>query len=101
MNRAWFSILLPATSSRDLRKYATPYSTFCFTEEQVLMRDSVLGLMARLLPPDKIAELDRQQQFPREAYQALAENGWLTLPYDKAHGGMDASHKDLAVFIEA
>ena len=78
-----------------------PYSTFDFTEEQVLMRDNVLGLMARILPPENIAELDRLQQFPREAYQALADNGWLTLPYDKAHGGMDASHKDLAVFIEA
>jgi alkylation response protein AidB-like acyl-CoA dehydrogenase len=78
-----------------------PYSTFNFTEQQVLMRNSVLGLMERVLPPETIAELDRESQFPREAYKALAENGWLTLPYDKAHGGMDASHKDLAVFIEA
>jgi alkylation response protein AidB-like acyl-CoA dehydrogenase len=78
-----------------------PYSTFGFTEEQVLMRDSVLGLMNRVLPPAKIAELDRERQFPKEAYAALAENGWLHLPYDEAHGGMGASHKDLAVFIEA
>ncbi|MBL6952893.1 MAG: acyl-CoA/acyl-ACP dehydrogenase [Alphaproteobacteria bacterium] len=78
-----------------------PYSTFNFSEEQVLMRDSVLGLMNRVLPPEKIAELDRERRFPHDAYQALAENGWLTLPYDTAHGGMDASHKDLAVFIEA
>ncbi|MDP6706583.1 MAG: acyl-CoA dehydrogenase family protein [Alphaproteobacteria bacterium] len=78
-----------------------PYSTFGFTEEQVLMRDSVLGLMARVLPPEKIAELDRERRFPRDAYRALAEGGWLTLPYDAAHGGMGASYKDLAVFVEA
>ena len=78
-----------------------PYSTFGFTEEQVLLRDSVLGLMNRVLPSEKIAELDRERCFPHEAYAALAEDGWLTLPYDKAHGGMGASHKDLAVFIEA
>ena len=52
-----------------------PYSTFNFTEHQVLMRNSVLGLMRRVLPPEKIAELDRERQFPREAYKALAENG--------------------------
>ena len=78
-----------------------PYGTFGFTEEQVLMRDAVLGLMARVLPPERIAELDRDRAFPREAYQALAADGWLKLAYDAAHGGHYASHRDLAVFIEA
>jgi alkylation response protein AidB-like acyl-CoA dehydrogenase len=78
-----------------------PYGTFGFTEEQVLMRDAVLGLMARVLPAERIAELDRDRAFPREAYQALAADGWLKLAYDTAHGGHDASHRDLAVFIEA
>jgi alkylation response protein AidB-like acyl-CoA dehydrogenase len=78
-----------------------PYGTFGFTEEQILMRDAVLGLMARVLPPERIAELDRDRAFPREAYQALAADGWLKLAYDAAHGGHDASHRDLAVFIEA
>lgn len=61
----------------------------------------MLGLMLRVLPPEKIAELDRNQKFPHEAYRALAMDGWLTLPYDKAHAGQGASHRDLAVFIEA
>ena len=78
-----------------------PYGTFGFTDEQILMRDTVLGLMARVLPPKKITELDREQKFPHEAYQALAADGWLNLPYDQAHGGHGASHRDLAVFIEA
>jgi alkylation response protein AidB-like acyl-CoA dehydrogenase len=78
-----------------------PYGTFGFTEEQVLMRDAVLGLMARVLPAERIAELDHDRAFPREAYQALAADGWLKLAYDTAHGGHDASHRDLAVFIEA
>ena len=78
-----------------------PYSAFGFTDEQILMRDNVLGLMSRVLPPEKIAELDRDQRFPHDAYQALAAGGWLTLANDRAHGGQGASHKDLAVFIEA
>lgn len=78
-----------------------PYGTFGFTNEQILMRDAVLGLMSRVLPPEKITELDRERQFPHEAYQALAADGWLKLPYDAAHGGHGASHRDLAVFIEA
>jgi alkylation response protein AidB-like acyl-CoA dehydrogenase len=78
-----------------------PYSTFGFSDEQTLMRDNVLGLMSRVLPPEKIAELDRDQKFPHDAYQALAVDGWLTLPNDAEHGGQGASHKDLAVFIEA
>jgi len=61
----------------------------------------VLGLMARVLPAERIAELDHDRAFPREAYQALAADGWLKLAYDTAHGGHDASHRDLAVFIEA
>lgn len=78
-----------------------PYGTFGFTDDQILMRDNVLGLMARVLPPEKIAELDRDRKFPHEAYQALAADGWLKLPYDTAHGGHGASHRDLTVFIEA
>ena len=78
-----------------------PYKTFGFTEEQVMMRDSVLGTLNRVLPEAKILELEAASQYPAEAFQALAEAGWLSLPFDEAHGGAAASNTDLAVFIEA
>lgn len=78
-----------------------PYKTFGFTEQQVIMRDSVLGTLNRVLPEAKILELEANSEYPAEAFQALAEAGWLSLPFEEKHGGAAASNKDLAVFIEA
>jgi alkylation response protein AidB-like acyl-CoA dehydrogenase len=78
-----------------------PYKTFGFSEEQVLMRDSVLGLLNRVLPPQEIRRLDDAGAYPEEAFKALAADGWLALPFEKRFGGAGASYKDLAVFIEA
>ena len=77
------------------------YKTFGFSDEQVLMRDSLLGLLTRALPDEKIRALESEGAYPSEAYTALAEAGWLGLPFAEAHGGVAASNKDLAVFIEA
>lgn len=78
-----------------------PYKTFGFTSEQVMMRDSVLGTLNRVLPEAKILEMEANSEYPAEAFQALADAGWLSLPFEEAHGGAAASNKDLAVFIEA
>lgn len=79
----------------------TDYKTFGFTEEQVLMRDNILGLMQRVLPQSKIADLDRDFADPTEAFHAIADDGWLALPFPEEWGGAAASNKDMAVFIEA
>lgn len=78
-----------------------PYKTFGFTEEQVLMRDSILKLLADVLPEQRQAELDARSQYPRETHQAMGRAGWLGLGMDAEWGGQPASHKDLAVFVEA
>ena len=78
-----------------------PYKTFNFTEEQILMRDSILGLLRRVLPPEKMLELDKASAFPAEAFQAIAADGWLGLPIAEEYGGAGASNMDMAVFIEA
>jgi alkylation response protein AidB-like acyl-CoA dehydrogenase len=77
------------------------YKTFGFTDEQVMIRDNALGLLQRVLPQSKIAELDAAKQEPEEAFQALAADGWLALPFSEEWGGANASNKDMAVFIEA
>ena len=78
-----------------------PYKTFGFTEEQILMRDSILGLLGRVLPVEKMLELDKESEFPDEAFQAMATAGWLGLPIAVEYGGIGASNMDMAVFIEA
>ena len=78
-----------------------PYKTFNFTDEQILMRDSILGLLGRVLPAEKMLELDKASAFPSEAFQAIAADGWLGLPIAAEYGGAGASNMDMAVFIEA
>ena len=77
------------------------YETFGFSEEQILMRDSILGLLGRALPAEKMLEFDKNSSFPEEAFQAVAADGWLGLPIVEAYGGAGASNMDMAVFIEA
>lgn len=78
-----------------------PYKIYGFTEEQILLRDNVLRLLSRVLPSEKIEQLEANDQYPEGAFQELARNGWLGLPFDERFGGQNAGHKDLAVFIEA
>ena len=78
-----------------------PYKTFGFTEEQILMRDSILGLLGRALPAEKMLEFDKTSTFPEEAFQDVAADGWLGLPIAEAYGGAGACNMDMAVFIEA
>ncbi len=77
------------------------YETFGFSEEQILMRDSILGLLGLALPAEKMLEFDKNSSFPEEAFQAVAADGWLGLPIVEAYGGAGASNMDMAVFIEA
>lgn len=70
------------------------------TEEQRLIRENVLHLLEKVLPRKRVMELDEAEQFPAEAYQALADAGWMGLPYPEEYGGMALSHKDLVILIE-
>ena len=78
-----------------------PWSTFGFTEEQRLMRESVLDLLGRVLPRAKIRELDAKGEFPADAYAAMAKAGWMALPFPENYGGSGGGFKDLAVLIES
>ena len=76
------------------------FSLFGMNEHQRMIRESVLALLARALPRQKIKALDAAGEFPHDAYQALAKAGWMGLPFPEAYGGMGGSHKDLAVLAE-
>ncbi|MDP6345797.1 MAG: acyl-CoA dehydrogenase family protein [Alphaproteobacteria bacterium] len=78
-----------------------PNLTFDFTDEQKLLRESVLGTLQRVLPPEKIRELDKAGEYPYEACAALAEAGINGIVYPEEYGGQDGSFTDLAVLGEA
>jgi alkylation response protein AidB-like acyl-CoA dehydrogenase len=75
--------------------------TFGLSEEQRQMRANVLRLLDRVLPANKICELDRAGEYPFAAVQALAAAGYMGLMYPVAYDGMGGSHTDLAVLGEA
>ena len=79
----------------------TDLDDFGLTEEQKLIRRNVAGLLARVLPAEEIRRLDEASEFPHAAFDALAEAGYMALPYDPAYGGMGGSRKDLVVLVEA
>ncbi|RAR59274.1 alkylation response protein AidB-like acyl-CoA dehydrogenase [Paraburkholderia unamae] len=75
-------------------------NTFGLTEEQNMMRESLLTLLERHLPWDRVRKMDETKEYPHEAHAALAEAGFLGLFYPEALGGSGGSYKDVAVLLE-
>jgi alkylation response protein AidB-like acyl-CoA dehydrogenase len=73
---------------------------FGFTPEQKMMRESLLKLAQRELPQEKIRIMDEAGGWPKEAYDAMARDGWLGLIYPEEYGGLNGTYKDLAVLLE-
>jgi alkylation response protein AidB-like acyl-CoA dehydrogenase len=74
---------------------------FDFTEEQVMLRDSV----ARFIQDDydfdtrnRIVASD--EGFSRENWQIFAELGWLSIPFAEEHGGFGGNAVDAMVVME-
>jgi len=76
-------------------------NTAGLTEDQQMIRASVLDLLEKHLPFDSIRKLDDERAFPHEAYNALAEAGFMGLFYPEEYGGAGASHSDLTALVEA
>ena len=73
---------------------------FGFTPEQKMMRESLLKLARTELPEEKIRIMDDEGGWPKQAYDAMARDGWLGLIYPEEYGGLNGSYKDLAVLLE-
>ena len=74
---------------------------FDFSEEQVMLRDSV----ARYIQDDydfdtrsKVVASD--EGFSRENWQTFAELGWLSIPFSEENGGFGGSPVDLMLIME-
>ncbi|WP_185804550.1 acyl-CoA dehydrogenase family protein [Pontivivens nitratireducens] len=76
-------------------------NTAGLTEDQQMIRDSVLDLLNQHLPLDSIRQMDEDREFPHKAYNALAEAGFTGLFYPEEYGGAGASAGDLTALVEA
>ena len=74
---------------------------FDFTEEQVMLRDSV----ARYVQDDydweaRVAIAGSDDGIDRARWQTFAELGWLSIPFAEEHGGFGGSAVDMMVVME-
>ncbi|MCC7346637.1 MAG: acyl-CoA/acyl-ACP dehydrogenase [Variibacter sp.] len=73
---------------------------FSFSTEQEELRGHLRELLASICPPDYAARCDEEARPPREAYQALAKQGWFGLIIPPEYGGAGGSAVDLAIMLE-
>ncbi|MEW1843202.1 acyl-CoA dehydrogenase family protein [Nonomuraea angiospora] len=74
---------------------------FRFTEEQQLWSDTLHTFMEREVGREYIRKHDESREFPDEAYQKIADRGWLGLLIPEQYGGLDADPVMYAIFCEA
>ena len=73
---------------------------FSFSEEQILLRDSVRKLMERVATPDYVAKVDRERAYPHELFEAWTQAGLFGLPFSEDLGGSGGSVLDLTLVSE-
>jgi alkylation response protein AidB-like acyl-CoA dehydrogenase len=70
------------------------------TSDQELMIQSVRSLLDDVCSMDYAAKCDNNHTPPREAFDAMAQNGWLGLIAPESFGGSGGSPTDLALVLE-
>jgi alkylation response protein AidB-like acyl-CoA dehydrogenase len=70
------------------------------TSDQELMLQSVSSLLDDVCNMDYAAKCDINHTPPREAFNAMAQNGWLGLIAPESFGGSGGSPTDLALVLE-
>ena len=73
---------------------------FSFTPEQEQIREHLRALLSVECSPEYAAKCDEDARPPREAYNALAKNGWFGLIVPPEYGGSGGTATDLAILLE-
>ena len=73
---------------------------FDFTQDQEVLRSNARKILQEICPPDYVQKCDSEARPPREAYAAMAENGWLGLLLPEEYGGVSGSPIDVAILLE-
>ncbi|HYC48559.1 MAG TPA: acyl-CoA dehydrogenase family protein [Burkholderiales bacterium] len=73
---------------------------FSFTSEQETLRGHIRELLDAVCTPEYAARCDNEGHPPREAYEALAKQGWFGLILPAEYGGADGGAIELAILLE-
>ena len=73
---------------------------FSFTPEQETLRGHLQTLLGKACPPEYAERCDSEARAPREAYEALAQQGWFGLALPAEYGGAGGSAIELAILLE-
>ncbi len=73
---------------------------YAFTQDQDDLRAHARELLDHACPPDYAERCDNEAKPPREAYDALAKQGWFGLAIPAEYGGTGGSAIDLAILLE-
>ena len=71
-----------------------------FSEEQEMFRSSVRELFEKRFGRDYVRDCDSARRPPREAFEALADLGYLGLNIPTEYGGSGATAVDVAILLE-
>jgi alkylation response protein AidB-like acyl-CoA dehydrogenase len=74
---------------------------FEHTDEQRLWRETLHNFMEKEVGREYTREHDQSREFPSEAYQKMADQGWLGLMLPESMGGFEADPIMYAIFCEA
>jgi alkylation response protein AidB-like acyl-CoA dehydrogenase len=73
---------------------------FSFSPDQLLLRDTVQQVMAKVATPEYVRRLDQEQAYPYELYDAWVEVGLLGVPFPQEYGGWGGSVIDMVIVAE-
>ncbi|MAE93449.1 MAG: hypothetical protein CL910_02185 [Deltaproteobacteria bacterium] len=68
--------------------------------EQLDLRSSVRAFLDAEYPPERILQMEQDEEYPDDFYRECAKRGWTGIPVPREHGGSDGSVLDLCVFVE-
>lgn len=70
------------------------------TEEQELLRQTLVDFMNRECPKERVRQLDEEGAYPYDLFRTWAESGWLSLPFPESFGGSGRRMTDMVMIGE-
>lgn len=68
--------------------------------EQLALRAEARAYLDAAWPVERVAAMERDEEYPDDFYRACAERGWTAIPVPEEFGGRGGSVVDLCVFVE-
>ena len=73
---------------------------FGFTEEQLMLRDSVRRFVKQHVGDEYARKCDKEQIAPLDAFDKIAEMGWLGIGIPEEYGGVGLGFVELGIVME-